>query len=45
MNIADFFTLDSDDSELRNLRDVLLDELKDLYSAENQLVNAPKLSA
>ncbi|MFN8392345.1 MAG: ferritin-like domain-containing protein [Bdellovibrionota bacterium] len=46
MNIADFFTLDSDDSELRNLRDVLLDELKDLYSAENQLVNAlPKMEA
>ncbi|MFN8391770.1 MAG: ferritin-like domain-containing protein [Bdellovibrionota bacterium] len=45
MNIADFFNLDSgDDNETSSLQEVLLDELKDLYSAENQLVKAlPKM--
>jgi ferritin-like metal-binding protein YciE len=43
MNITDFFKLD--DSETNNLQDVLLDELRDLYNAENQLVKAlPKMA-
>jgi len=41
MGITDFL---SGSSEMRSLSDVLIDELKDLYSAENQLVKAlPKM--